>query len=158
MPVQIDDIKVGQWLVISKSEGSTRRSMWGPIETEPEYDGAPFKVIAVSLPFIAIRLYHGRAATLDTRVHWFSKADPKYVQVLIDQVDNHPEARPGEREKPLKRRRRRLREPQPAGMEAIDPSQCRRCGNQCNQRMNYHARQWEFVCATCGHNQGPVPN
>lgn len=145
MPIHVDDITVGQWLVITRSTGRIRSTIHGPVTVEPRCNGLPFKVESISLPFIAVRHVHGHADIIDTREHDFAAVNKSFVQHVIDQIEDHPEARPN-RQRPLLRKIRR-RQPPP------DPNTCPRCGYTFIQRHNSTERRWELFCQECGNTK-----
>lgn len=73
----VDDIEVGMWLTITRFEPASDDDF------RPSYDGLPLKVLAKSLPFIAVEDRCGLVDTVDVRVHEFQKLDQDYVNVII---------------------------------------------------------------------------
>lgn len=152
MPIPLDDLSPGMWVIICDRDEQSRPNMWG-IQPSQTYDGFPLLIEAISLPFLAARRFDGIAVTLDTRTLRFVRATNSYVKTLINGVQGHPDADPDQNSRSLVRRHRRKNRPVKT---APDPRDCNRCGERCVQRQNNRDRLWYYTCELCGFINGPV--
>lgn len=92
--MNLDSLKVGLWIVVTDrkqeptdgyQDTSPFMMMKAPDNFEPT--GQPMKIVAISLPFIAIRpaIQPEQLAAVDISRYVIRKADKKYVKVFIDQ-------------------------------------------------------------------------
>lgn len=120
-----------------------------------DYSGAPFMVMSMDYPFLAIVDNFGNRAAVDFRVFKFTKVSRNYWDVLAAQPA------PKTKEKYQKvfndSRRKRQKKVQ------RDDRDCPRCGSRCCQRMFTEPDSngelmtcWHRFCDACGLDQGPI--
>ena len=139
MPTPIDDLKVGQFVAVVGTRQAPPRD-WTGVEMEPTYNGIPWEVVSISLPFLCVS-FGGKTVALDTRVLDFVKVSRHYFDGM--RGAKCPQAR----DKARKSRRR----------QKPDPGRCVRCGELFRQTMSKKTNfVWRKVCPNCGLDGGPV--
>lgn len=90
---KVDDISVGDFVVVIKDlshEPVGYREGFIPYTIpEPAYDGVPFEVVAIGLPFLVLKTPYDRASgidykTVDIRKYQLQKVDTSYVSIFIN--------------------------------------------------------------------------
>lgn len=137
----IDNVKTGQWLIVTSDReyeqviNQTRQTPLQPLIPRIKYTGIPFKVIAISTPFLLVQTGNSRSV-VDTRKIAWTVADQKYVREFakISLPDGEV---PGTR------------------LESPDKSSppemiCPRCGCQMIERMVEGFNICNLYCNECG--------
>jgi DNA-directed RNA polymerase subunit RPC12/RpoP len=125
MPTPIDQLNPGDWIAICGYRGHQCRR---------PFDGMPYRIKAICLPFLALHDRERNPATVDVRVIDVVKLSAAYVRALYP-----PDSEPGESGKP----------------EEPDSFRCVRCGEQLRQTFTKRAG-WRVKCPGCGSDFGPV--
>lgn len=160
---KIDDLNVGDFIVISGVREEDYQPAWGSYDSPfgpprqpvtPVLTGNPFRIEAISLPFLCVTDGHHRAG-LDVRRFVFQRVTKEYVQAMVagrsdstifssrktlERGDTHPLLVTG-------KKRKKKTKP--------DPKACRRCGSKMIERRMPYAK-WQLVCPDCGFEGGPV--
>ncbi len=125
----IDDLRVGQYIVVVGVKGEPQEYWFRP---PTEYSGLPGKVLAVSLPFVAVLVGEERVA-LDVRALEVQRVSRQYVKAMAKVL--------------------------PAGKRKAppEPGRCVRCGTRLHQVLNRVPRSWMEVCPECGWQGTKVP-
>jgi len=137
MSVHIEDLHVGDWITGTED----RRDLSGFFGHRPmQFDGMPWKVKAISAPFIACER-DGVLITINIRDVGITKLSQPYVRALRA-VEIKGEA-------PKRKKKRKAKR---------DPRDCPRCGQRMVQRIpsGEVKRLWHRICPDCGYDQGPV--
>lgn len=138
MSVNIENLHPGDW--VTGIEDLRQRGD-GFFHRPYEFDGMPYKVKAISAPFIVCER-NGTIVTMDTRIVGLTKLLPGYVRALRNEtaVDETPE--------PRKKKRKPKR----------DSRDCPRCGQRMVQRIPNGSvkRDWHRVCPDCQYDSGPA--
>lgn len=123
--MHVDDIKPGDWLAIS--------ALRTPSEEEHRFNGLPFRVKAISLPFLAVQS-ESRTYAIDVRRCVFTLVSAAYARALSSMP-----AKP-------RKKRKKLEEP--------DERACPRCGDRLCQRFSSVLGVWCIYCRECGYDGG----
>ena len=146
MAVHIENLHVGDWVTGCNDLRPEEDYGFFGCRQPLNFDGMPWKVKAISAPFIVAER-DGCTVTMDLRVVGLTKLSAAYVRVLrntkIDTSDD----------KPIRRAKKRVKTKR-------DPRDCPRCGQRMVQRIPNGSpkRLWHRVCPDCGYDQGPVEN
>jgi hypothetical protein len=84
MTTPVDDLQVGQWVaIVSSHEEEHDHSPWAMFRSRPkeQVTGQPLKIVAMSLPFLAVTDGY-RRFPIDVREVQVKKLDPKYVKAM----------------------------------------------------------------------------
>lgn len=132
MPTPVDDLKVGQFVAVVGCRCDPPKD-WTGTPVEPTYNGIPWEIVSVSLPFLCVS-FGGKTIALDTRVLDFQRVSRHYF-------DSMKGAKSPPTHKARKSRRR----------ERPDPARCVRCGERLRQTMSRTTNfVWRVVCPNCG--------
>jgi len=139
----IDDLKVGDYVAVVNSKAPCRTDFFGN-DRPHEYDGKPFRIQAISLPFLALE-WGEHVLSLDVRAHEVQKVSWRYAKALTPN---------GSQEAVLTTPRKKKRRKR-------DKSLCPRCGERLIQRLTTGVLMkniWVLVCSNddCGFEAGPV--
>jgi hypothetical protein len=74
MKSQVDDLKVGMWVAVTKNYKYPERV---------EYNGCPMKIIAISLPFLCLSDGKDSLDTLDVRHIDLVRLNHRYVKAML---------------------------------------------------------------------------
>ena len=144
----IDDLKPGMWIAVTGKREEDAPDyqdfpFFGGQRKSHVFDGFPLRILAISLPFIAVDR-GGSVQSIDVRKFTVTRMNRSYVNVA---AEFEPSIK-------LKRKRRKKEKP--------DPRACPRCVANIIQRRVISpdpAKQaWFNVCSGCGFDQGPVKN
>lgn len=135
MPIRADDLRAGQYVAIARS----RETVYGPFGSM-EVDGRmvtgiPLKVLAVSLPFLAVT-DGTRRYSLDIREVELTRLTSRYVKQLTGVWKGV-------------RSMKQRRTPAVAGSR-----KCPSCGDRLIERL-VEEGTWIFSCRRCGFTGGP---
>ena len=148
MSLQIDDMKVGQWVAItSETQADMSYSPFGFHPPVPSMvDGCPLKIVAICLPFIAVTNGYERFS-LDCREYTFTKLDKKYVQCMSF----------GRKQWNSETGRSRILIEEQCTSPQVDPAEglnnCPMC-HEGRLRQRYSQGEWLIVCPVCGFSGG----
>lgn len=139
--VKPDDLRVNQWLVITASEEELL-SPFGELVTVRNrmVTGVPYKVLAISLPFVSVTDGNYRLV-FDTRHVTFTKATTSYANSL----------------RGAKPTSRGLKLPEPKKEKDKSTKKERACPN-CGENLverRIDIGSWVFACNHCGFMGGP---
>ncbi len=146
MPLQVDDMHVGQWIAVigeaSSQHDDNPFSFMRPRCTR--VDGRPLKVMAVTPPFVAVDDGISKYA-LDTRELTFTRLDKRYV----NQMSAHGRrAVINENGGVLILDRAPIKK-----SETKDHRDCPNCGES-RLRQVHRAGIWKLVCPVCSFEGG----
>lgn len=145
MPSPVDSLFVGNWIAIvglkeQPKDAHTVSDMvfavqQGPPE-EPDWDGRPYQIKAVSLPFLLLEA-GGRRTTVDVRKYSVQKLSKKYVQMFNECQYSHDSSfmEIGSR------KQEQIASPTTKG--------CPCCGQRLIERWRGHG-VWVLACRRCG--------
>ena len=148
-----DDLKPKMYVVVhtilEDKDDEPEYSPWGMMfgggraPSRPKYDGKPWQVVAISLPFVC--LTDGRVkVSCDTRTTVLQRVTREYA--LAMDTPAIPEARHASIFL--------ARQPPP---DAPDPRDCPRCGHRMTQRLKTPGSgEWPLVCKNC-ESERPAP-
>lgn len=138
----IDDLKPGMFVAVTQYRGETEHHdswMGFSCNRTPTFDGKPWKVVAISLPFAC--LTDGRTKiSIDLRLWGVQRITRQYAQAF----------EPGERhvDKPAFGKKRKRK-------EKPDKRSCPRCGARMVERLKVPGKSvWAAVCRQCGFDGG----
>jgi len=120
-----DDVSAGMWVVVSGR-------LDGVDESGGDYSGVPVKVLAVSLPFIAVQSPAG-PHSVDLRKWVVSKVTRQYVRAMLEDRQQPRRCRRGEEDN---------------GGDGGWP-RCVVCGERMQERLAEPGR-WRYHCGNCG--------
>lgn len=81
MTLRADDMKVGQWVAVSRSTEMVYGPFGGSTVEDRMVTGVPMQIVAISLPWICVRV-DGRRFPIDTRICQFQLLHRSYVNSL----------------------------------------------------------------------------
>ncbi len=86
MPLNVDDLSVGQWVAVEKDlssdEDSDASPFWFvPHRQESKVDGMPLRIVAISLPFLCVTNGQHRFV-LDSREVRLCRLSPQFVRAM----------------------------------------------------------------------------
>ncbi len=92
MATEVDDLNVGDWIAIHRYYPEENRcELIGNatgVRPEVKYDGIPFKIKAISLPWIATEDPKGMLHTFDVRATRLIKVSEKYAAIVAHANQN----------------------------------------------------------------------
>lgn len=154
-----DDLKVGQWIAIvteivaDTSEGPE----WSPFgwghspRRESNVDGRPLRILAISLPFIAVTDGMNRFP-IDVRESKVTKLSSSYVKAMArQQLPRHQQGR--SICETLSANRFVISEPPERISEEKPERACPLCGDRLIER--HREKVWFLACRLCGFEGGP---
>ena len=148
-----DDIKVNMWVaiiqVLEEDNGYDYNPFWGGGRTPTlPVDGRPLQVIAISLPFVAVRDGEYRYS-VDIRKYVLSRIHKTYKRMMTGKRAGGSDIHPGAAH----------------SVEHVDTvathqednrGNCPMCGERLRQVMTEHAPGvWFFRCKQCGFEGAP---
>lgn len=148
MTTPIDDLHVGQWIaVVESAEHETDFNPFSMFAPTPrsKVTGQPLKIVAISLPFLAVSDGH-RRFPIDVREVQVKKLHKKYVECLKARqaIEERPNSGPtfavAETEKAAEKK--------PEGKFGLCPV----CGDRLIQRKS--TGDWHLACRECGFEGG----
>jgi len=153
---KLEYLQVGNFVVITKcldeeAYAPRRKSSPWPFvedgdEREPiKYDGKPYRIIEIGLPFICVTDGQ-RVFALDSRAWQFQKVSTLYAQAMT--------AAHCETAHEKQQRSTLLLGGQQT--QSLDVRACPKCGNRMIEQSVAGRPGWFIVCKDCGHNGGPV--
>lgn len=158
-----DDLRVGQWVAIHhdvpKDNGREEDSPFFFGYRQPQQssvDGKPLKILALSLPFVAVTDGEQRFP-VDVRETKLIKLSPKYVKMMNRRAVRHqPLASDPFRGALDGAGRYAISEPAKAAKAAKDETPERACP-LCRSRLIERLRdgRWFLACRQCGFEGGP---
>lgn len=162
MILQVDDLEVGQWVVLL----SRTLSMDSLIHPRLVQTGRPFQIVAVDLPFVLLTDDGDERMALDTRLAELQRCSLEYVQAwgfshappprqpqpkpfgLLSFMSPAPTAAAQ-----VEREERPQDQPDPTSIAG----NCRRCGRALHIGRPLIG-EWKAICHYCGWKEGdPVP-
>ena len=100
--MQIDDIKTGQYIIITGPANESRHECppWPHVHEKPDkvlnLCGTPLEVVAINLPFVAVSIDDDPSFVIDARKYKFARANHRYVKAfgwsMYQQFENHHRA------------------------------------------------------------------
>lgn len=88
MTLRVDDMRIGQWLVITYQHSIPEK-----IRPNIRYDGRPWRIEAISLPFIAVSC--GTCIhSIDVRDFIFGRCTSRYAHMMMGAEEEPVEAKP----------------------------------------------------------------
>ena len=85
MPLQIDDLRVGQWIAVEHDLTADDRPDFNPFTChrppKSRVDGMPLKIVSISLPFIAVTDQEARFV-IDTRDVKLCRLSKHFVKAM----------------------------------------------------------------------------
>lgn len=145
-----DDLKVGMWVAITHEtpQDEAPHSPFGfgyppPRNPQPNVDGCPLKIVAISFPFVAVTDGTNRFP-IDVRETKVTKLDRKYVNAMtLPRRPGHPTAYC-------------VDEPPPRTPEPLrDGLTCPLCQERLIER--HRDSTWRLACRQCGFEGGLPP-
>jgi predicted RNA-binding Zn-ribbon protein involved in translation (DUF1610 family) len=118
---------------------NTDQPGWKWTPPPPEFSGAPLLILAVSLPFIAVRMFD-RSFSLDLRAVDVKKLDAKYVAAVLKAHGDNVRIVRGE--------------PRIVTAKRVpDERDCPKCGERMVRRRTAGHPTWMLACKTCGYER-----
>lgn len=147
MPL-FENLKIGGWYTVFEHEDIEPEQPMNPFgmmtQSRPiRYNGAPYKIIAASFPFVLCRDVRGKSVTMDTRVTKLTSCLPSFVKAFYREFGDKS------RSKGSGTRRKKK--------EKLDQYTCPRCGGRIVQVMNRTYDGWRYACRNCDFDGGAVP-
>jgi len=139
----IENVKPGQWLIITydqdyeKTMEATKNTPFQMMAPRIKYTGVPFRVVAVSPPFLLVQIGQNRSVVDTRQVNW-TQATKRYVKEFKKiNLPSTVSVTPGI----------------PSGIE--EPSSppekiCPRCGNRMIEKVTEGINVWHLYCDECG--------
>lgn len=140
----VDDLHVNNWIAVCYDKrAEPDMPFWGQHSRQPSFTGQPLQIIAISLPFIAVR--DGRRRfSIDIRDFGVRKLHPTYVRQMKGSYEDHDDGVCGISE---------------SGKEDVVLDEgsirglCPMCGEKLRER-RLATGVWVFICDECGFEGG----
>lgn len=136
----VENVKLGEWLIIThdqEQEAALDRiknsSFSSMITPRIKYTGIPYKVLAISYPFILVQVGNSRSV-IDTRQVKWTKANKRYVEQFKGI------------ELPISAAMFGSSSERDGGLSKI----CPRCGSRMVERETEGVNVWHLYCEDCG--------
>ncbi len=78
MPTPIENLKRGDWVAVVWTKIQVPKGVFISLT----YNGQPFRIEEISLPFIAVENILGRYQALDVRLYDLQKLKPRYAKIM----------------------------------------------------------------------------
>lgn len=147
MPL-FENLKVGGWYQVLEHEDEPEQQQQNPfMYSTPQkirYNGVPYRILAVSFPFILCKDVRGKSVTMDTRVTKLTACLDSFVRAFSKEFGRDDDGNP-------------VRKKQRKKKETADRYTCPRCGGRIVQIMNRNHDGWRFTCQNCEFDGGAVP-
>jgi predicted RNA-binding Zn-ribbon protein involved in translation (DUF1610 family) len=124
-----DDLDRGMYIALTGDKGDE--------EIDPFLDGEPLRVMAVSLPFIAVSDGDVTFA-IDNRQVTYQKLTKEYVRAMRGGSYRRRECCP------------------PSAVAAATPYDCPRCGRRLRRRKTGSDPNWKLHCQDCGFERNDI--
>lgn len=151
----IDALKVGDWIALVDLIAEQPTNTFG-FRVEAEFNGLPYKIIAIDLPFILVHGMPGKCA-IDTRRFQVKRMSREYVKAAFRDCDRLRDTRRAVKPPAFAQPRRKREKPQEP-----DPRDCPRCGERMVQRQSKEEITgdviWRYKCNYCGFDGERVLN
>lgn len=149
-----DHFEVGWWVTIEEFLGDPIRNSWGQevypsLEGPmlyPDYNGTPYKVLAVNMPFLCLTPDGYHRFGLDTRMWGLRILNPKFRKAM----NGGPNMNEYSKETVADRKHyREMRKGK--NRKKKNPKECPRCGSSLVERLQEPGSgNWVLVCRNCG--------
>lgn len=150
--MNLDNLKVGRWVMIVRSTVERESPYGQPVRGHP-LSGVPFRVRAISLPFVALNDVEFHTISLDTRTVQLSMVRPGYVNAYRESAVMRREEEKASRRAAARRRKQKASASPPSSFAARC---CPNCGTPTGKSMiqlqtpNGSANCMVDVCPKCG--------
>lgn len=146
-----DDLSVGDYIVLVECheiEAYCPYNIYHEDFIPPKFDGRPFEILAVSLPFVCVT--NGpQTFAIDLHAWGVQKVTREYAKAMAHANGCVT----------VERRKKNKRSVFAAAKQRQappDPQACPRCGHRMRQVLQAGGSGWFLICPQCNNNGGPV--
>ena len=155
----VDDLKIGDWVALVAQKNLRTKydedDQFGLFATQsqrqPDFNGRPAKIVAISLPFIAVWYegsdFNAGIDTVDVRRFELKKLNKHYVKIMKNAPQYHHDQMASLRERKARRKRKSK-----SNLDSSPLPKCPRCSHPMRKQrlIEPGSGKWVFVCDNCG--------